>query len=293
MSGIGKTVYAGTLAALISPCIDEIIENPGIGRDWPEVLRNPLPGRRFDLIIDTQRRFKTTMIVKRIPHGRFVSGAVNYRLSSGRPQGRYSKKPRMIDNMLDLVEAASGQRARIDSALALALDPELTALAERAIPPGPRYAGYAPGAGGKHKQWPRDRFVLLATILVAKGMTPVFILGPDEAGWVSEIRQALPEALFPLQETTSNPATISSPLFTIAVGARLNVGVANDSGTGHMLAAADIPLVSLFGPTASEKFAPLVSHGTVVRAQDFGSDRMDAISVDAVLAAVDRIAPRH
>ena len=291
MSGIGKTVYAGTLAALVSPYLDEIIENPGIGRDWPEVLRNPLPGRRFNLIIDTQRRFRTTMIVKRIPHGQFVSGAVNYRLSSGRPQGRYSKKPRMIDNMLDLVDAASGQRARIDSALAL--DPGLTALAERALPPGRRYAGYAPGAGGKHKQWPRDRFVLLATILAAKGMTPVFILGPDEAGWMPIIRQALPEALFPLQEMTGSPALISSPLFTIAVGARLNVGVANDSGTGHMLAAADIPLVSLFGPTASEKFAPLVSHGAVVRAQDFGSDRMEAIPVDAVLAAVDRIAPRH
>jgi ADP-heptose:LPS heptosyltransferase len=49
-----------------------------------------------------------------------------------------------------------------------------------------------------------------------------------------------------------------------------------------MLAAGDTPLVSLFGPTAPEKFAPTARRLTVLRAQDFAGATMDAIPVEAV-----------
>ena len=45
----------------------------------------PLAGRRFDLVLDTQRRLLTTLAVRRIRHGRFVSGAARYLLSDARP----------------------------------------------------------------------------------------------------------------------------------------------------------------------------------------------------------------
>jgi ADP-heptose:LPS heptosyltransferase len=75
-------------------------------------------------------------------------------------------------------------------------------------------------------------------------------------------------------------------MLTIALGRRMTAAVANDSGTGHMLAAADIPLVSLFGPTPARKFAPGATRLTVVQAQDFGADSMDAIPTAAVEAAL-------
>ncbi|HEY9568001.1 MAG TPA: glycosyltransferase family 9 protein, partial [Thalassobaculum sp.] len=78
-----------------------------------------------------------------------------------------------------------------------------------------------------------------------------------------------------------------SPLLTIALAGRLAAGVANDSGGGHMLAAADVPLLSLFGPTPPAKFAPFVSRGAVLRAQDFGGTGMTGIPVDAVEAALE------
>jgi ADP-heptose:LPS heptosyltransferase len=53
-----------------------------------------------------------------------------------------------------------------------------------------------------------------------------------------------------------------------------------------MLAAAGIPLVSLFGPTDPGKFAPWTERLTVLRAQEFGSAEMAAIPLAAVLAAV-------
>jgi hypothetical protein len=88
LAGKGKTAFAGPLAPLVVGQIDEVIESAGIGTHWHEVLRRPLPGRRFDLLIDTQRRVLTTLILRRIACGTFVSGAANFALSDLKPRGR-------------------------------------------------------------------------------------------------------------------------------------------------------------------------------------------------------------
>ena len=62
--------------------------------------------------------------------------------------------------------------------------------------------------------------------------------------------------------------------------------VANDAGMGHLLAAADCPLVSLFGPTSAAKFAPFADRLTLIEAQAFGSEDMAAIPIEAVSSAV-------
>ncbi len=68
LAGTGTTVYGGPLSPLVAGLIDEIIEDAGIGRKAIELLRRPLPDREFDLVIDTQRRILTTLILKRIRH---------------------------------------------------------------------------------------------------------------------------------------------------------------------------------------------------------------------------------
>ena len=280
LAGIGKTVYAldglGSLAELVAPYLDEVIEDAGIGREWGELRHRPLAGRRFDLIIDTQRRLKTTLILRRIRHGLFISGAARFLLSSRQPCGPYRKQRRMVDAMLKLIELASGDKPVLDRRLVLpAAYREAAAIA---LPDGP-YLGLAPGAGGVHKRWPLDRFIAVAKAMM--DYQPVFLLGPDEVEWAAEILGACPTAILPCQHSVF--AEAASPLFTIACAQRLALAVANDSGTGHMLAAADVPLLSLFGPTDPAKFAPYVSRGAVLRAQEFGSDDMEAIAAEPVI----------
>jgi len=163
----------------------------------------------------------------------------------------------------------------------LARDPAIESLAETLLPAGPRYVGFAPGAGGRHKCWPFDRFLALAAGVAARGLVPVILLGPNEAEWIAPARDALPGARLPLQAA---PAV--SPMLTIALGRRLAVAVANDSGAGHMLAAAGVPLVSLFGPTPSEKFAPIAPVLRVLRAQDCGGADMAAIPLSLVESSI-------
>ncbi|EDP63261.1 ADP-heptose:LPS heptosyltransferase [alpha proteobacterium BAL199] len=301
LAGKGRSTYSGVLAPLVDGLIDEVVDDAGVGGRWPELLRplagTPLDGRTFDLVIDTQRRVKTTLILKRIPHRLFISGAAGYLLSNRRPPLGHRRPTAMIRQMLDLLELASGKPAvpavsrttdRITNELSRTLLGDDKAL----------YVGLVPGAGGKHKCWPLDRFIDLGNRVAGRGQSPVYLLGPAESEWVDTIRSAVPGAVLPLQDPRAGTLG-ASPLLTIALAARLAGAVANDSGGGHMLAAADIPLLSLFGPTPPTKFAPFVTRGTVLRAQDFGGDDMSDIPLQAVddalelLLAASRPDPNH
>ncbi len=282
LAGKGRSAFAHELAPLAAGLIDEVIENAGIGSLLAELCSRPLPGRRFDLVIDTQRRVLTTLITRRIAHGRFISGAAGFLFSGHKPKPPYRKPAAMVRQMLDLVEVASGKPARADTPLLLDASVERTAA--ELLPAGPLYVGLAPGAGGRDKCWPLANYIALATALARDGAVPVFILGPNEAEWAEPCR-GVAGAVLPLQLAAQH-GTAATPMLTIALARRLKAAVANDSGGGHMLAAGDVPLVSLFGPTAPAKFAPLCPRLAVLRAQDFGGDAMDKIPVDAVRGAL-------
>ena len=283
LAGKGPSAFAHELKPLVSGLIDEVIEDARIGSRWAELFSRPLPQRRFDLVIDTQRRVPTTLIIRRIAHGAFVSGAAGFLLSDLKPRAPYKKAGSMVRQMLDLIEAASGKPA--DPSAELKLDPAVERAAAALLPPGPAYVGLAPGAGGKHKCWPLENYIALATGLAAANVAPVFVLGPAETGWIEHCR-AVPGAILPLQDAASRGIDVT-PILTIALARRFKAAVANDSGAGHMLAAGDAPLVSLFGPTPPEKFAPLCPRLAVLRAQDFGGEAMDRIPVAAVRRALD------
>lgn len=286
-AGKHDSVYAHALKPLVAGLIDEVIERAGFERPLRLLLRRPLDGRHFDLVIDTQRGVPATLLLRRVRHGRLVSGAADFLLSDVRPPKGYRRPESMVRQMLDLLAFAAGAPTVADAPLALADD--AIRAAEAALPAGPVYVGIAPGAGGRHKCWPLDRFVVLARTQVEQGRRPVFILGPGEADWACRLRSAVPEALIPCSDPASGRAGSDDPVFTIAVGRRLAAAIANDAGVGHLLAAADVPLVSLFGPTRPEKFAPAARHLAVIDARAFGATEMTAIPVAAVAATLERM----
>jgi ADP-heptose:LPS heptosyltransferase len=285
LAGKGRTVFAGTLAPLAAPYLDEVIEDAAIGSRARELLGRPLAGRRFDLVLDTQRRVLTTLILRRIRHGVFVSSAVNFHLSDRRPEGRSRKPPAMAAQLLDLLRVAAGRAPRL--APPPVLPDSFRAAAALALPQGAPLLGLVPGAGGRQKCWPLERYIALARQAPGWGARAVWLLGPEERDWTAELRAATPDALFPLQDERLDAALAGAPLFTLALAGRLRLAVSNDCGTAHILAAADCPMVSLFGPSAAAKFAPSTPDLAVIRAQDFGGEAMALIPFDAVSAAVD------
>jgi|APSaa5957512535_1039671.scaffolds.fasta_scaffold24353_2 ADP-heptose:LPS heptosyltransferase len=297
LAGKDTSVYAGIMAPVVEGLIDEVIEHPGavegqrdgIGLSPKELLRRPLKGRDFDLIIDTQKVALATLILFRIRHKEFVSPFGNFILSSKKPAKDYKFPKLMQRQLLDLLEITTGQNFPTPAQLELELDPALIKLAASALPEGPSYIGLSPGAGGLPKCWPLEKFIALAKAQVSKGRVPVFILGPQEIDWQTEIAAAVPSALFPLQKNKLGEAHNFAPQLTMALTKHLALAVSNDSGTGHMFATGGAMLISLFGRTVPEKFTPMASDLTIIRAQDYGGREMDLIPVDAVSQAIERV----
>lgn len=288
----GQSAFAGSMASVGAPYLDRVIEGCGLGSgQWAELVR-PVPRGLgpYDLLLDSQARPMLSLSLWRVPHRRFVAAAL-----ASRGAG-----PHLLDRLLALVKAAHGEAVRWDLS-PVAVPGALRVAAAAALPDagGPeaprRYVAIAPGAGGVHKCWPMERFAALARVLAERGLVPAVLLGPAEAGARASFRAAAPEAIFPEE----HPAFAalpggSQPLRVVAIAERCALGVANDAGPGHMIAAAGTPLVSLFGPTPPAKFRPLMPRASrVLRAQDFGGTAaMGAIPVDAVAAAVSELLPQ-
>jgi ADP-heptose:LPS heptosyltransferase len=285
-AGKETTVYARALAPLVEGYIDEIIEYGGVGLEPKELLRaRPLKDRRFDLIIDTQKIVWTSLSARRIRHGAFISPAARFLFSSKKPSRGYKFPKAMQRQMLDLLEIASGRSFPTPEKLTISIPGARRGEAQRLLPKVRGYVGFAPGSGGRPKCWPLERYIQVAQNVTAQGETPVFIIGPQEEEWVSEITSALPDAVLPLQMGAADHGF--DPMLTLALGERLSKAVSNDSGIAHMLAVAGTPLVALYGPTVYEKFPPMTEAISVIKAEKFGSREMSAIPIDAVSQALD------
>jgi ADP-heptose:LPS heptosyltransferase len=281
------TVYARSLRAVAGPpLLDRVVENCGIGEGALGVLRPPPPGLGpFDLLLDTQSLLSRSLAAWRVPHRRFLSAALLRRGPGGAPIG-----PHVLDGLFALLGVAAGRPIARDLS-PLPLPAPLVEAAREALPgDGPPRIALAPGAGGAGKAWPLDRFIALGQLQAERGRLPVFLLGPQEAGWRARIAAELPDALFPEE----HPAFASlgggpQPLRAAAVAARCAAGVANDAGPGHMIAAAGTPLLSLYGPTRPEKFRPVCRRWAGLRAADFGGREMERIPLPAVAEALDAL----
>lgn len=284
----GKSVYAGSLRELAARYVDEVRELTGIGSDglWPLRAR-PAATRRYDLLVDTQPVFWRTLAVRRLPHDVFISPAANFLFSDIKPEKGWIKPAHLTDRLIELLRLASGGAIQTPEWTNY-VDPYLAAKAACALPDGPTYVGFAPGAGASFKRWPIDRFLAVAGDQASKGRTPVFIVGPNELDLVARIRDALPGALFPEQMPLIWGEKFS-PLNTMAIGRRLAAALTNDSGVSHMLAAADTPTLTLFGRTNARKFRPLATRAKIMTAADFGGQEIADVPLDAVTATFESL----
>ncbi|HBN23049.1 MAG TPA: ADP-heptose--LPS heptosyltransferase [Holosporales bacterium] len=267
-----ESVYKNVLAPLVSSKIDEI------------VALKELKQHNFDLVIDTQSEWLTTLKLKfSLKHKAFFSSTLRYLFSDFKPPKGYDIPRRLIDKMLGFLHIIG---VTPHENYKLELSEEWRAKACELLPEGKCYIGLAVGAGYRSKCWPRDSYQELSKLLIKEGYQPVVILGPQEQDWVQEFKENLAEALYPLQDAR---VAKQSPLLTIALAERLTAAVSNDCGIGHMFAAANTPLVTLFGPTTAEKFAPKISRAQILRAQDFGGESMEAIPLESVQKALKEV----
>ncbi len=283
-AGKGKSVFATTLAPIVTGLLDEVQDNILYGSNFWEFLR-PLPfkDQSFDIIIDTQNRVNTTLFLKRIPHNIFISSSANFFFSDRKPFKGKKKSLHLQERLLDLVRLLKGSEDIELKRIPLNIPQKEEELAKKLLP-AQNYIGLIPGASVRRKCWPLERYIDLAARIKQKDFTPVFILGPQEKDWEDILKEKASFALFPLQDKLAGEKP--SLFLTMAIGKRLFAAVTNDCGPGHILASVDTPLVSLFGPTNAEKFYPFSPYLTLLKAQKWGGIEMNSIPIEAVKGAL-------
>ena len=146
--------------------------------------------------------------------------------------------------------------------------------------PKTNYIGFSLTQGNKYrkKSWSIYKFISLANKTLIKNKVPVFFIEKNQEQIIEKIKSQVPGALFP--EVQSE---LSCPALVTALSARLDQAISIDNGVMHMMALADIPMIILFGPTNSEKFAPKNNYTKILDSKKIHKTKdIESISVDEV-----------
>jgi len=150
--------------------------------------------------------------------------------------------------------------------------------------PKKNYIGFSITQGNvyRKKSWSIENFIELAKRISNKDKNPVFFIEKNKLSLINEIKKKVPLALFP--EQNSN---LSGPALVTALTSRLDKAISVDNGVMHMMGLANIPMIVLFGPTDSEKFAPKNNKVKILDSKKiYNSKDINTIAVKDVLELI-------
>ncbi|MBI3608039.1 MAG: glycosyltransferase family 9 protein [Nitrospirae bacterium] len=274
---------AGSLTLLVDALGAEVFQhNPWVDRlivldraaqrrlPWHERLRadwtliGALRAERFDTAVDLFSGPRSAWLAR-------LSGAPRRYGPLARARGRgwlYTDRVpiqeagrHLVEQKLQLIRPLIGEE-QSDLSLELVLTGDERewaegALRERGHVAGRPLIGFFPGAGWDHKCWPAERFAELGDRLGRDAA--VAILGgirDREACHAVATRMTRRPLMFD---------ELGSLRQTMALIARTDLFIANDTGPMHVAVALGRPTIALFGPSDVSKYGPWGPHATVVQ----------------------------
>ena len=227
---------------------------------------------KFDLIIDLQTKFRNSLILKRVPHINFYSKTFNGFFSSKRINLSSENHLENLNYFLkDKIKTINFDCNKL---------PKNLIIEAKKLLPKSNYIGFSITQGNEYrkKSWSIYKFISLANKSLIKNKIPVFFIEKNQEHIIEKIKNQVPRALFP--ELNSN---LSCPALVTALSARLDQAVSIDNGVMHMMSLADIPMIVLFGPTNSKKFAPKSNKVKIIDSKKiYGTSDIESITVDEV-----------
>ena len=233
---------------------------------------------KFDLIIDLQSKLRNTIILKKIPSNNFYSSTFNYNFCSIKKN--YINSPNIVNKTISNLEKFFNTKIQIINFKIEDLDNKYIDESKKLLPNN-NYIGISPTQGNlyRKKSWPINNFIELAKKIEEKNKVPVFFVEKNNHDIINKIKEKIPKALFP--EHNSN---LSSPALVTALSSRLEKAVSIDNGVMHMMSLSKVPMVVLFGPTNSEKFAPIDQNIKILDSKKlYNSEDISKISIEDVL----------
>lgn len=213
---------------------------------------------RYDLVIDAQGLLRSSIFARATGAPRRVGFAdareMGWLLLTER---HHVGQAHTVDRMLGLIESAGIPAVR-DMRLYVPV-PTLDELSSELRRTSP-YVVLAPTSRWPGKQWPAERFAVVASDLASRGVNCVVV------GAASERDQIAPV----LELARRNPRVLdrvggTSIAQLMAWISRASLVIANDSAALHMAVGFDRPIVALFGPTDVAKVGPYLRESSVIQ----------------------------
>jgi len=254
----------------LCPAVNEIIlfHDPGFhsGIQGKIRLAGELRTKRFDAAILLQNAIEAAIItcLAGIPiRAGYNSDARGFILTHSVQRTKAIQEVHQIDYYMEMVKslgcslAEKSVRLQPDSATA-SISGDI--FRQQGIKEDRLLVGMAPGATyGPAKKWFPERFAAVADRLIDEFSVQVVLLGSGEDRKSAEqVEQQSRHPLFNLSGHTNLKEAI-------AVMARCNLFISNDSGLMHVAGALDVPLVAIFGSTNPTTTSPVGNKSIVVR----------------------------
>lgn len=289
LAGQGKTEYSYNLKPLINNLIDEVVDNLKIGvNPFIEFIKPSPIKKEYDVIIDTQTVVLPTLCLKKIKHKIFLSASAKWIFSDLKPNNFSIKNTSLNDRLNIFIKLINNNEVKYCKK-DIKIEDKYIKLSNTLLPKGKTYIGISPGAGDKAKIWPLNKFVKLAQGQVNKNRIPVFFLGPDEKNLLEIIKKDVPQAIFPEWTDTAIKSGLKGPILVIALAKKVNVAIANDSGTGHMFAVAGTKLISLFSKHNPIKYAPNTKELIILDSKKWGGVDPNLIPLQEVEKSINKL----
>ena len=233
---------------------------------------------KFDLVIDLQTKLRNTLILKTIPTKSFYSSTYNFYFCS--VKNNYSITKNVCEMTLSNLEKFLNTKINRINYKLENIKKEFLIEAQKLLPKN-NYIGLSITQGNKYrkKSWSLENFIELAKRIHEMKKTAVFFLEKTNNEIAKKIKLEVPNALIPEHESS-----ISSPALVTALCSRLEKGISIDNGVMHMMNLSNVPMIVLFGPTSSEKFAPKKDNVIILDSKKlFNTTDISKITINDVL----------
>jgi len=218
-----------------------------------------LRGHHYDVAIDLQGAARSAILA------RWSGASTTYGATQPREnlaslwytRRILTQRPHVAEQYAEIAESVIGAQRPVPDAVF-----PCDAGAEQAVSNRLRDAGQRhlvilnPGAGWGAKQWPAERYGLVAQALAQRGIQSIINYGPREESLALRAEKA--------SHGSARAMSFSvGELMALTRRARLFIG--GDTGPMHLAAALHIPVVALFGPTDPARTGPFRTKSIVLR----------------------------
>ena len=213
-----------------------------------------------------------------IPYIEFYSSTLNFRLSSKKLN--YSKvKYDVVTTLKNISNLISDDIPYKSYSIDL-IDKKFQDEATKILPEK-NYVGFSLTQGNLYRKKSQnlENFISVAKEVVKRNDTPIFFIQKDHTEIIEAIKKNIKAAIFP-----EELSPLKGPAFVTALSMRLKQAVTIDNGIMHMMGLSKIPMIVLFGPTSSKKFAPKINQIKILDSKKmYNTKDINKISVQDVI----------